>query len=159
MHWILNFSQFYLTKCKISLKSNFRGDETGKVAGFETPDWEKLISRKIWVAGKLPISTRVEFLLSLNNFWQKFREIKDQCAFLGEQPLYSIMSLNQTTVKILRGTETAKIGSWLLFPLIFQILNLSLFPPLFLGCVDSKIIYVALWKTIFYLHNVSCIFR
>ena len=140
MHWILNFSQFYLTKCKISLKSNFRGDETGKVASFETPDWEKLISRKVWVAGKLPISTRGIL----------FREVTDQCAFLGEQPLYSIMSLNQTTVKILRGTETAKIGSWLLFPLIFQIH--LFFIHLFIDFFSFK-------KTVFWLLYVNCLFR
>ena len=41
-------------KCKNSLKPNFRGADKLKIAGFKTPDSQKLISRKILVVGKLP---------------------------------------------------------------------------------------------------------
>ena len=41
-----------LTKCRNWLKPYFSGAETVKVANFETPDSQKLISRKILVAGK-----------------------------------------------------------------------------------------------------------
>ena len=41
------------TKCKNLLKSNFRGAVTVKIADFDTQDLLKLISCKIWVAGKL----------------------------------------------------------------------------------------------------------
>ena len=43
-----------LTKCKKFLKPNFRGSKTVKKADFDTTDWQKLISRKFYLAGKLP---------------------------------------------------------------------------------------------------------
>ena len=41
-----------LTKCKNSLKPNFRGAKTVKIADFESPDSQKLISRKFLETGK-----------------------------------------------------------------------------------------------------------
>ena len=44
-----------LTKCKKKfLKPYFRGSKTVKKADFDTTDWQKLISRKFYLAGKLP---------------------------------------------------------------------------------------------------------
>ena len=59
--WLLiNFSS---KKCRNSLKTKFQRCWNFQINRFGTPDWQKLISQKIWEEGKLtnlPISRKIE---------------------------------------------------------------------------------------------------